>query len=170
MFPVGVVAASGDAVGASGAVVSGVAMSPGVPVEADGLVLPVGPLPEPPGLVRVPDGVDGCGLVGVAVGVGGVDPDGGIVVVAGGGGAPPVEAVPDSDGGGRGGCGAGMSVGVAAGVAGLAGLSGGTRCTVPGSLEGTPGIGSTERGANGVAPMKLRTSTVVYATHRAAAP
>ncbi|WP_146238401.1 hypothetical protein [Streptomyces sp. Act143] len=37
--------------------------------------------------------------------------------------------------------------------------------TLPGSWVGTPGTGSTALGANGVAPMKLSTSTVVYPAH-----
>ncbi|MEU6379841.1 hypothetical protein [Streptomyces sp. NPDC046909] len=77
--------------------------------------------------------------------------------------SPGDEAVPDVDGVGTGR--PGTSVGEPDGTPGdteLPGRSGLTvGRTVPGSLDGTPGTGSSVLGANGVAPMKLRNSTIV---------
>jgi hypothetical protein len=126
-----------------------------------------GELPDSAGLV-VGDS-DVLGLLGDADGV----PLGPLVVaVPDGSPAPGDEAVPDADGVGTGR--PGTSVGEAEGIRGDVGVPGRSgrvvSPTVPGSPDGTPGTGSIVFGANGVAPMKLRTSTTVYAAHSAPSP
>ncbi|MGW3940482.1 hypothetical protein [Streptomyces phaeochromogenes] len=134
----------------------------------DGLVSPepvvgdsVGELPDSTGLVLGdPDGP------GPLVETDGVVPGPPVVGVPDG---PPTgdEALPESDGVGTGR--PGTSVGETE-TPDDDGVSGGSCRVVSGTLDGTPGRGSTELGAKGVAPMKLRTSTTVYAAHGTPSP
>lgn len=115
--------------------------------EPDGLPESVGPVAgeEPVGEELA---VGAGEVTGPVTGVEGLPPEGGTVGRADGDvDAPPGEWVTDSPGRSP----RGVSV------------------TALGFSEGSPGTGSTVRGANGVAPMKLSASTPVYAAHSAPA-
>ncbi|MFL1897805.1 hypothetical protein ACJWDR_01740 [Streptomyces tauricus] len=129
----------------------------------DGLPDSAGLVPEVPDgtgpLVEVDDVAPGPVVVGLAVPLGVAD-------------GPPVDddADPETDGDGAG------RTGTSEGDTGTSdgGVSDGSRGvfsrTSPGAWDGTPGTGSTDRGAKGVAPMKLSTSTTVYTAHGTPSP